>query len=522
MLRTFPGLPRYAPFAVAMGLATLAFALGLGNHGPIPSMEPRFAVAIQQMLLANQWLVPVKNGLPYIEYPPFYYWMAMVFAKAGLPILVAIRLPNLLALWLFGAAAYGLARHLLPRLPRWLPAAAAIACPALLYNFFIAQTDGWLVAGTALALWGYMRHRERTRQRSRPGFAWMLWIGAALAVFAKGPVGFIVICLAVGGDMLLEAAVAPRGWRALPAALWRLALVRGVALALAPLAGWYLACGIVAGWDFVRAAFVYVNITRFIAGAGGHHHPWWFFATTFWGDYFPWSLAFPFGLVLAARRLGHPGVRLAFAWSVTTLVFFSISASKQSKYILPAIPAFVALGLYAYGAALRKKPHWLTRGSAAWICALLVFFVVLVGAWLPGQSARITDHADFARFRAIVSQSPGEVYMYRWPKSLVLWQLGAPMPHLRTPRALYGAIASGRLGAGDYVLVYESNLPKFGPRGPFTLKPAPAPPYLEFVMRLSAKGGIRAYRVMPHAARLPAPPTPQAPPAPWWVRFDTD
>ncbi|MDN5864978.1 MAG: hypothetical protein L0I62_07160 [Gammaproteobacteria bacterium] len=522
MTNPFDSLPRYAPFALVLGLVTLAFALGLGNHGPIPSMEPRFAVAIQQMLLHNQWLLPVKNGLPYIEYPPFYFWMALVFAKAGLPTLVAIRLPNLIALWLLGAAAYGLGRHLLPALPRWLLAAAAIASPALLYNFFIAQTDGWLVAGTALALWGYLRHRERTVRLDRAGFPWMLWIGTVLAIFAKGPVGLIVIALAIGGDLLIEAAVTPRGWRALPAAIWRLALLRGIALALAPLAAWYLACGVVVGWDFVRAAFVYGNITRFIAGAGGHNNPWWLFARTFWGDYFPWSIAFPFGLILAARRLDQPGLRLALAWSVTTLVFFSISASKQSKYILPAIPAFVALGLYAYAAALHKWRRWFTRGALTWTCAVLLLFVGLVAIWLPSKSAAIVDQADFTRFKSIVADAPGEVYMYRWPKSLVLWQLGAPMPYFRDARTLYAAIASGRIEPGAYVLVSETDLAKHGARGALTLKPAPAPPYFEYVMHISTKGGIRAYRVMPGAATLPAPPTPQPPPAPWWTRFDTD
>lgn len=504
------------PLAVAVALATLAFAFGLGNHGPIPSMETRFAVAVQQMLAHHQWLVPEKNGLPYIEYPPFYYWAALVFAKAGLPLLPAVRLPNLIALWVWIAAVYGLGRRLLPALPRWLLPAAALAAPAVLFNFFIAQSDGWLAAGVALALLGYLRRREGG------GFPWLLWFGAALAVFAKGPVGLAVIALAIAADLLLAAAASEGGWRALPRELWRLGILRGLLIALAPLAAWYLACGFAIGWEFVRAAFVYGNITRFLSGAGGHLNPWWLFAQTIWGDYFPYSLALPFGLIFAARRLREPGPRLALSWAATTLVFFSLSASKQSKYILPAAPAFTALGLLALALVARQRPRWLRRAVAGWTCAVLLAFLVLVAAWLPYAGPRIDDDAAWARLRGTVAAAPGKIVMYRWPRSLVLWQLGAPMPWFRDARALYAAIHSGRIEPGDYVLVATSDLPADGAHGPYAFLPAPAPPYFEPVIQLPTKGGIAVYRVLPGAAAAPVPTTPHTPPAPWWARFDTD
>src|SRR5699024_11158567 len=104
------------------------------------------------------------------------------------------------------------------------------------YNFAIAQTDGWLTAGTALALLGYLRRREHA------GFPWMLWLGTALAVFAKGPVGIVIVALAVAADLLIAAAIESDGWRRLPREIARLAPIRGMIIALAPLAAWYLAC----------------------------------------------------------------------------------------------------------------------------------------------------------------------------------------------------------------------------------------------------------------------------------------
>ncbi len=500
-------------FATATALVTIAFTLGAWNHGPIPSMETRFAVAVQQMLAHHQWLIPEKNGLPYIEYPPFYYWLALVLAKAGLPVLPAIRLPNLLALWAWLATLLGLARYLLPRLPRWLLPLLAVAAPAALYNFFIAQSDGWLCVGVALGLLGYLRRNERE-------FPWMLWAGTSLAVFAKGPLGLVLVGLAIAGDLILAAAGGALRWRALPRHVWRLAPLRGLAIALAPLAAWYVACGFVAGWDFVRAALVYDNFTRFVAAAGGHANPWWMYAQSFWADYLPWSLAVPFGLVLAARRLREPGLRLALAWAVTTVLFFSVSASKQSKYILPAAPAFAALALYALAILARRRPAWLARGVAAWSGFILLLFTVLVGAWLPQLGPRIDDDAAYARLRGTVAASPGRLYMYRWPRSLILWQLGAPMPWFRDARSLYAAIHDGRLKAGDYVLVYRDSLRNHA--SPYALTPPPGPPYFRHVMTVDSKGGIDVFRVLPGAAAHPVPETPVPPPRPWWAQFDTD
>ncbi|MGA7964481.1 MAG: hypothetical protein WCB49_01015 [Gammaproteobacteria bacterium] len=512
--------PASVLLAIATALITLAFALGLWNHGPIPSMETRFAVAVQQMLVHHQWLIPEKNGLPYIEYPPFYYWMALVFAKLGVPVLPAIRLPNLIALWVWIGALYALTRRVLPTLPRWLLPVAVLVAPAALYNFFIAQSDAWLCVGVTLALLGYLRHAEGS------GFPRLLWFGTALAVFAKGPLGLVLVALAVGLDLLLAAAAATFPWRELPHRIWRLAPFRGVLLAVAPLAVWYIACGFVAGWDFVRAALVYDNFTRFVAGAGGHANPWWMYAQSFWTDYLPWSVAVPFGLVMAARRLREPGPRLALAWAVTTLVFFSLSASKQSKYILPAAPAFAALALLALGALTRRHPAWLTRTAATWAATILLVFVVLVGAWLPQAGPHIDDDAAYARLRGTVTAAPGRLTMYRWPRSLILWQLHvygelhhAPMPWFRDARDVYQAVHDGRLRPGDYLLVYDDNLSQ---PGPYALRPRPAPPYFKQVMTLSSKGGITVFRVMPGAAMAPLPTTPAPPPAPWWSRFDTD
>jgi len=66
----------------------------LFNHGPVPSMEPRFAEAVREMLARGEWLIPIKNGVPYIEYPPLYFWLGLLGTFLGLPLTAAIPAAN--------------------------------------------------------------------------------------------------------------------------------------------------------------------------------------------------------------------------------------------------------------------------------------------------------------------------------------------------------------------------------------------------------------------------------------------
>ena len=89
------------------GLLYLFFGLGiiylfaLFNHGPIPSMEPRFAEVVTEMAQSGEYLIPIKNGVPYLQYPPLYFWLGLGGELLGLPTPAAIRLPSYIALLLW-------------------------------------------------------------------------------------------------------------------------------------------------------------------------------------------------------------------------------------------------------------------------------------------------------------------------------------------------------------------------------------------------------------------------------------
>jgi len=44
-----------------LGLLVASFFVALFNHGLVPSMEPRFAEVVREMIAANEYLIPLKT-----------------------------------------------------------------------------------------------------------------------------------------------------------------------------------------------------------------------------------------------------------------------------------------------------------------------------------------------------------------------------------------------------------------------------------------------------------------------------
>ena len=506
------------------GVAAM-FAFSMGTHPFIPSMEPRFGEVIREMLARGEYLIPIKNGVPYVEYPPLYYWLSLAGHFAGLPETAAIRLPAALAFLGWIAWLARLQRTVRPdwRI-YWLPLIGA-ALPGVLYHFFVAQSDSVLILGTLIGLTGYWRLRQGLERGERFGFPWELWLGVTLATMAKGPVGLMVTLPVIALDILTEPVAASEGswcraiWRRAGQTAW----VRGLALVLLLNTPWYIAVGLREGWDLVRAMVVYQNVTRFLVGFD-HIQPWWYYGKTIWYDMLPAAFALPFALVMGWRRRRDRLWRLPLLWLLWTMLFFSLSASKQGKYILTAAPAMAFLALLALETLCSTR--WWTRlrvAAQVWAVLLLAGFAVTAVFILPRYSSEIGGIGGLRQIRAIVNEHPGRVVSYAWPRAGELYVLGAPMPHVRSARQLYRWLHEGKLQPGDYLLVLSRHLPKQGqPPGPTTLSPAPAYPYFQRIISVDFNGQLDLYRVLPAAKGMPMPKTPEPPPHHWWERFDTD
>jgi 4-amino-4-deoxy-L-arabinose transferase-like glycosyltransferase len=509
-----------------LGLA-FVYANSLINHGLIPSMEPRFAQVISEMMTAGQFLVPIKNDIPYVEYPPLLYWLAIIPAKLGLPIEAAIRLPCYIAFIFWVLYLDKLQVLFWKKWPKHLMALVGAALPAILWHFFIAQTDALLITGVLIAFVGFAEVRLGCSDKR---FPWSLWLGVALATAAKGPVGIACTLPPMVLEILLSAGLSPHSGSTRSLLLKRfarqlmsMAWARGLALLGLTIIPWYALTAYFHGWDFVRAVVVYQNFERYLTGFD-HLQPWWYYFGSVLAGMFPVSLLVPFGLWAAVRRLSLLPERLVLIWAVYSFLFFSLSASKQGKYILPAAPAFLALGLVGGEAIFKNSLERVLGFLRRWAVALLVVWGIAVIAVLPFYSSKIAHIGGFEVIRNTIAKQPGKIVHYQWPRSLSLYELGSPMDYVRSSRELYGNIKTGKIVPGDYLLVGEKYMNQADdPTQTGQLIPPPTEPWFEHVLSIKAEKRMQLFRVLPGAGLLDSPPTPEPEELNWRdARFDTD
>jgi len=354
--------------AVAAG-AALLYTLALGARDLWHPNEPTYAEAVAEMAQRGEWLIPTVNGTPFAEKPILYYWLALAACRAlGRVDELGLRLPSAAA----GVAAVILLYLLVhAHAGRHRARAAAVLFGTTYIVFWSArsiQMDLLLATCTLGAVFSAVSTLDGALA---PGRGWAAAGAAAgLGCLAKGPVGLLCPLLVV----VLDAAIAGRLRRL---ARWQL-VWGGVAFA-AVVAPWYGALLVRGETGFLTELLFRQNVRRFFE-PWDHTAPWWYFAEAFALDMLPWAPFVPLAWGLAPRDDGERRLnRLAWVWLVGIVVFFSLSASKRSPYILPAAPAAAILASAVYE---RWADGRLDRRRRALALALVLALglVLLVGA----------------------------------------------------------------------------------------------------------------------------------------------
>ncbi len=222
-----------------------------------------------------------------------------------------------------------------------------------------------------------------TRRLDHGASARSSWILAGLAAgfgFAgKGPVTSLVPALVLGAYIL----GARRPWRRLLPGL-PLGVLAFFLVALP----WYAALYLSGETAALHELLFRQNVSRFV-NAWDHLQPWWYYLKYFWLTFAPWSWFVPIVAVSALRRQaesGGPGHKLAWAWILAPLVFFSLSESKREPYLMPIAPAVAWLAAWLFdelhAGNLRR---WQAAATAA-VCGFLGAVLLLGGTalLLPG------------------------------------------------------------------------------------------------------------------------------------------
>jgi 4-amino-4-deoxy-L-arabinose transferase-like glycosyltransferase len=365
--------PNQRNVALLLALTAALLLFRLGSVPLIGPDEPRYARVAVEMHRAGSYLVPTLQGQPWLEKPPLYYWLAGLAFRILGETETAARLPSVLAAVLlvasvlfFGVRLYGEEVG--------LHAGFVAATMPLVFAYGRAAAMDMLLAATVTCAVGLMALRLL-------GLAggWAVpaaWGFMALATLAKGPLGFLLPGLIVGGYI-----AAARQWR-----LAREALApAGIALFLLVAGPWYLLMWRHEGQAFVDVFLLNHNLQRFTSAIHRHPGPIFYYVPVLLAGVFPWT-----GLALAGlgtSRHRAPADLFLVLWIALPFLFFSIAGSKLPGYILPCLPPLALLtGRAAHEMALGRLrgPFGTGPRAAAMVTLLLACVLAAAPLYLRG------------------------------------------------------------------------------------------------------------------------------------------
>ena len=364
------------PKSVVYILLALGLLLFLPKLG-MPLLDPDeglYASIAREMLARGDWIVPHVNGLPYLEKPPLYFWLTALTFKLFGPSEWATRLwsavsalGTVLLTWRIGRRLYGAPAGLM----------AGVAMASVVGNALYvrrASTDQLFVFCLTLAMYGFLRDTERP-DRGRARFL-LFYVGAALAVLAKGLIGLVFPVLIVGIGL---AVVRRLSWR-------ELNLLRGTALFAALAVPWHA----LLAWRSPRLLSFYVvdnHLLRFLNARSFVEDDVPSTTLAFLVASFLW--AFPWSVFVLARREPDRSARarwrpVVVIWPAAIVGLFALSRFKHEYYALPAFPALAVLVGAAWASA-RDIGRWLAAGLVG--CGVVGLWALWIGASLtPAQA----------------------------------------------------------------------------------------------------------------------------------------
>lgn len=363
--------PPSARHALPAWLLAAALALPLlGLSSPLLEVDDaRYAEIPRAMAASGDWIVPELNGMPYVEKPPLWYWLAAVSETLLGPREAAARLPLFLLALLGAAGVWWLGSWLYSAtVARVATTATATAALWLFLSHNITldlSVSVFLLWTTALAL------RSMARPQDAGWAAPAAWVAAAFAFLSKGLIAVLLPGLWVAGLAFLFPALRPGAKR--------LASPAGLLAFLVLTAPWLIAMHHRRP-DFLRTFFLEQHFQRYLTPRYARGAPWWFFGAVLPAGLLPWTAPALAGIVRAANPplwSDFRGPALA-AWVLGVTAFFSASNSKLATYVLPAVPHACLLAAVAINEGLPAWANHLQRTLGA----MLLSAAALLGAAL--------------------------------------------------------------------------------------------------------------------------------------------
>lgn len=305
----------------------LLFFYGLGAYPLIGDSEGNYAELAREMVASGDYIVPHLNFVPYIEKPPFFYWLTawsyqlFGFTEWSARLWAAIPALGLVYIaYLFGSRlgckGMGVRAGLILATSAGFILMSKICYMDMLFSFLIA---------CALYFF-YCALHERKRI-----YVYAFSASLALAVLTKGFAGVILPGLVITVYLTLV-----RRWHD----LGKLHVLEGLVVFLAVAVPWHAAIAIKNG-EFTWYYFVNEHLYRYLGIRYPKDYfrgPVYYHLLRLFAMLFPWSIFIPAAGYLYVKKLRRNSDWLYLVvWFLAILVFFSVSRAKANYYMLSAL-----------------------------------------------------------------------------------------------------------------------------------------------------------------------------------------
>ena len=352
----------YAFVFLAVAFFTLFFKIGgLPLTGPD---EPRYARVTEEMRDAGTWTTPILQGRPWLEKPPLYYWLARPFYSIFEATEVAARAGTALCAMVAAFAIFWAGNAI------WTPLAGKTGALILMTTLGLAgfgrsaTTDMGFTCFLTIAL--AIMAVAVERDIGKKVFAAYIFLG--IAILGKGPVAGVL----VAGVVLLFWLLNERG-----VAFRRLRPVSGLLIAAVVALPWFLLAYLENGYIFISTFFINHNLARYFTDIHHHSQPFFYYLPVLIALFFPWSgwviILWPRSVTDCLRRWREwrSGTLFTVCWFSFPIIFFSLSGSKLSGYILPSLPPLAMLLGSRLAEAIQKNREIPRFRAGAWLQLIL-------------------------------------------------------------------------------------------------------------------------------------------------------
>ncbi|HUN57387.1 MAG TPA: glycosyltransferase family 39 protein [Candidatus Binataceae bacterium] len=402
---------------VILALTSILFFARLGARA-LWASEFRWAEIAREMLLTHNYFWPTINGRVYFDKPLGSYWLVIGATWiTGAMNEAAARLPSAFAGLFAAALLIFLARRLYDL--RAGVMAGFILATSFSFVFFsrTASADVETITGELAALLLFIINQRR------PTGWWIitLWLIMAVTSLMKGLLGFVLpltilgtyCCLAEGwaelGRNLLHGSLANRLRWLIDHNRWFFNWKTPIALALA-LTIYYLPFAIsqrLTGSDKGLYMVYRENVERYF-DPFDHRGPIYVYTYVIFALMAPWSALLPAALFHAHQRFHFTDparahrTRFALVFFWATFIFFTLSGSRRSYYILPILPAAAILIARMLDRPISELSPWTRR-------LLYIGYGVIVLAVVLSTLAFFPPHLTLPRPYSLLPSAPNRV-----------------------------------------------------------------------------------------------------------------